>query len=1153
MGRWRSTGFGVFVLGTGMGLITNLVTDSPERWPRALQPVATYSPAIGAGLLLAVGARAAWVVWRSGYRRPEWHDGNPYPGLVAYTPRWAGVFFGRGREIAELLDRVRDVRGVTGRFVPVVGPSGSGKSSLVLAGLVPVLGAGFRVPEAFTPGTDATGELATVLGVDLTEPAREALRAARSGEPAPPLDGPLAALGRLRQGARRLLLVVDQLEEAVTQCVEQDRHAFLALLEALLEQEPRLRVVATVRSDTIGEFQQGPGCGLFRDPLMVNVLGPREIRVVVEEPARMTGTRFDDGLVDEIVRDTGGGDALPLLNYLLSDLYRTAARDRHVSWREYEVSGGVSGAIARRADAAARGFGPDALRECLDTLLRFVTLAAGGATRQRVPATVLTERQREIVRSFVDARLLTSDRDDDGRVRYDVAHEALLRQWPPLREYIQLHEDNLRRLTELVPLARAWHRAGRSPDYLITGARLADALAWSRTGQGVGEDLREFLDAAERSQAGELERRADRAARQALGALPADPALARSLALAACTELSCTPLAAYALEAAVASGLLLVGFVPGGGALVAVGPGGHLLVAGGTDGLLALGPDGRSSAPRLPAELVSRRSVTAFATDPAGRMALAGRDGTVVVGSGDGLAGWSVEVGTRRLTALAFPGAGLVAVAAADGMVTVLDQAGRTVWAVDSGHGPVYQLAAGPGGGLTAACADGSVVVWGEGPEPRSVLSGHTDCVLAVCVAPDGRIASGSRDRCVRVWDRTGTPIGVHQCGGAVNAVAFDALGTLAAGEDGGTVRVWSPDRTLRHLLTEGGEPVRSLAFTDDGRLAAGFAAGIARVWDVYGRLVVQAAGTRADCLAFDRAGRLAIGGPAGLRLWTDRAEPGCLVTDEPVTAVAFAADGRLTAVTRDGRVLVHEDDVGSADLVTAHLAGAGLVTAVGWSADGRLLTGSADGAVRSWDRGGRSIEVTGSVQVTGSGGPITAVGDGWHLAGDTLLDDAGTPLHPGPVRAVASAGDRLVVGTRSGLVDRLDHAGRPHALAGHESAVRAAAFAPDGRFATGDDNGTVIVWSGDGERLRAIDERPGPVRALAFDPDGRLAVAAGDIVRVWPHRTEPGRLIENAARHAGRALTRQERDAAQLPRGADGEQPEQPEGPEEGENAVAA
>ncbi|MDR7277152.1 AAA family ATPase [Catenuloplanes atrovinosus] len=1015
MSRWRSTGFGVFVLGTGMGLITNLITGDLDRWPRVLQPVATYSPAIGAALIVAVGAKAAWDVWGTGHRRPEWRDGNPYPGLVAYTSRWAAMFFGRGRETAELHSRVRDARGVTGRFVPVVGPSGSGKSSLVLAGLVPVLGDGCRVLPAFTPGNDATGELSVALGVELTEDARRALRAARAGERPPRLDAPLAALNRLRQGARRLLLVVDQLEEAVTQCVEDDRHAFLTVLEALLEHDPRLRVVATLRSDTVGQFQQGPGCGLFRDPVMVNVLGPREIRVVVEEPARLTGTRFDDGLIDEIVRDTGGGDALPLLNYLLSDLYQTAGRDRRVSWREYEASGGVAGAIARRADATARELGADALAECLHTLLRFVTLAAGGATRKRVPATALTERQREIVRAFVDARLLISDRTEGGPVMYDIAHEALLRQWPPLREHIQLHEDNLRRLTELAPLARAWRRSGRDTDYLISGSRLADALSWAREEQDVEAELREFLDAAERNQAGELERRADRTARQALAALPEAPDLARGLALAACTELACTPLAAYALEAATASGLLRTVSRTGGGALVAFGVGDRLFVAGGSDGLATVRWDGRLEV-RSDTAGPGDGQATAIATDSDGRIALAGRSGEVCVVPPDGHARRFVA-GTERLTAVAFTGGGRVAVAAVDGSIASFDESGRSLGVSASGHGPVYHLAAGPDGALAAACADGALAVWSAGGgAPAMVVRGHTDSVLAAAVAPDGRLASGSRDRRVLVRNPAGGLLAAHTCGGAVHAVAFDTRGTLAAGDDTGTVRVWSAGGTLLHVLTDGaGRPVRSLAFAEDGRLAAGYAGGVIREWDVRGRLVVHVSDTPAEQLSFDSTGRLLI--------------------DTPAADPAGALDGM--------------------------------------------------------DR-----------------------------------------LRGAHVSAVATDGRRFLAGTRTGLVQLHEPDGQERTIGAHDGCVRAAAIAADGRLATGDDEGTVIVRTADGQRLHIIAEPSGPVRALAFDAGGRLAVAAGDVVRIWPHGTRPDRLIGIAARYEGRALTRQERDTAQLPAG---------------------
>src|SRR5262245_22779381 len=106
--RWRGhgTGFGVFVLGTGMALVTNLITNEPGRWPHVLQPVARYSPVIGVVLIAAVGIKAGIDVWRSGYQRPSWDGGNPYPGLVAYTGERAGVFFGRTREIEELVTRV---------------------------------------------------------------------------------------------------------------------------------------------------------------------------------------------------------------------------------------------------------------------------------------------------------------------------------------------------------------------------------------------------------------------------------------------------------------------------------------------------------------------------------------------------------------------------------------------------------------------------------------------------------------------------------------------------------------------------------------------------------------------------------------------------------------------------------------------------------------------------------------------------------------------------------------------------------------------------------------------------------------------------------------------------------------------------------------
>jgi WD40 repeat protein len=974
------TGFGVFLLGTGMGLITNLVTGDPEHWPSALRPVAENAPLIGVVLLAAVGARAAWLMWRNGITRPEWTGDNPYPGLLAYTEKWAGVFFGRRTEVQELVNRVRQARAPSARFVPVVGPSGSGKSSLVLAGLLPALrgSSDMRVLEPFTPGGNAVGELAAVLGVDLAGEARNALEAARAGDPLPRPDGVLAALAARRAGARGLLLVIDQLEEAVTLCVEEDRHSFLALIESMLEGETRLRIVATVRSDTVGVFQHGPGRDLFRQPLMVNVLGAREIREVVKEPARLTATEFDEGLIEEMVRDAGGGDALPLLSYLLSDLYRSAARDRRITWREYQAGGGVSGAITRQAQVAVAELGGESLDFCLDTLLRFVTISPGGATtRQPVRSSALGDRPRRVVQAFVDARLLVSDAVDD-EVVYHIAHEALLRQWQPLSDHIVAHEENLRRLTELVPMARAWLRADRNQEYLIGGARLVDALSWAGDGHGMPEELREFLDESQRNQAGELDRRANLVAREALAVLPAAPETALALALAACTELAPTSLAVSALEMALAEGLVSVLRYPAGVSSLAFDRSGRLAVGR---------EDGRLARWESPDFAVLTDWVTAVAFDADGGLVAATIDGAVTAWDVDGRVIGELRVPRRGGVRIAGAPDGRWYIGASDGQIRVTDGALRDATVFHTARSPIYAMAATAGGGLIAGFGDGAVVVWDAAGREIRRLRGHDDAVFAVAAGPGGRVAAGGRDGKVVVWDAAGTV-----------------------------------DTRAEHP----GTPVTALAWSDDDRLALGLADGTVRV-----------------------APHM-LTGPAG-----------------PISAIAFAGDGRLA-------------------------------------------TGARDGTVRVWDLDGRRLEVV----------PATEVVE--EKAGD--------------LGVLATAPDGRMVRRNGGAIEVVEPDGSRHALPSTDAAgITAAAFAPDGRFATGARDGSVWLWEKERSMLYAVPQAPGPVTRLAFSSEGRLAIDVPGMVRIWPHGTDLDQLLALAARRPREPLTPEQRQSLLLGRDREG------------------
>lgn len=256
----------VMLVGALLGIATNYATGQAGQAPLPLRLLREWSvPLIGIALVLLVGGQIALHFFdRPVPMRREWdRDQPPYPGLEAFTEDDAAVFFGRDREIAELVGRLHPtVPGQAQRFVAVVGPSGSGKSSLVRAGLLPALARRRRrwtVAAPFSPGTDPLGTL----------------RQRLSNLP----------------GERPALLVVDQLEEVFTLCGREERDAFLSAVGDVMRRDPRLWVVATLRSDFLTSFLESGFADLVREPTLVGALSRDALHEVIDGPAVQAGLR----------------------------------------------------------------------------------------------------------------------------------------------------------------------------------------------------------------------------------------------------------------------------------------------------------------------------------------------------------------------------------------------------------------------------------------------------------------------------------------------------------------------------------------------------------------------------------------------------------------------------------------------------------------------------------------------------------------------------------------------------------------------------------------------------------------------------------------------------------------------------------------------
>jgi WD40 repeat protein/serine/threonine protein kinase/two-component SAPR family response regulator len=470
---------------------------------------------------------------------------NPYKGLQAFQEADTDDFYGRNALVDRLIERLASAdshspkgkraigRSLDGdRFLALVGPSGSGKSSVVKAGLIPALRSG-AVPNSdgwfyadMVPGTHPLEELEMALwpvAVDappsLVEPMQRDVR------------GMLRTIRRILPQVgdgqdAQLLLVIDQFEELFTLVDDEGRRNFFldSLLEAISAPRSPLRVVITLRADFYDrplEFQ-ALGKLLKGSTEIVLPMTPEELTWAVREPAQSMGVALEEGLAEVIVADVAGQPgSLPLMQYALTELYERR-RGNQMTREAYQEIGGVSGALGRRAEELYESLDDDEREAARQLFLRLVTLGEGVEdTRRRVLRSELAaivsadnrrpaagdvapvaDQQPAVITRMIDffgaARLLTFDHDPATRgATVEVAHEALLREWARLRSWLDDCRDDIRSQRRLTRAAAEWLAADKDESYLLHGTRLAQFEGWSEaSGIALTQDENAFLEAS---------------------------------------------------------------------------------------------------------------------------------------------------------------------------------------------------------------------------------------------------------------------------------------------------------------------------------------------------------------------------------------------------------------------------------------------------------------------------------------------------------------------------------------------------------------------------------------------------------------------------------------------------------------------------------
>jgi WD40 repeat protein len=1072
----------------------------------------------------------------------------PYPGLASFQPEDAPWFFGRtdvtGRLVALAALDDEDspgasAPGAAGVPLVVVGPSGSGKSSLLRAGFIPRLAS--RPFGLFTPTAAPLAELE-------------------------------AQLSRLRAGGSDStpVIVVDQFEAIFTDCKdEEQRQAFISAVCALAG---RAVVVLALRADFYDRALRYPGLARALQERQI-VLGPlsREgVRSAIVEPARMERLDVEDGLVEVLLRDlapkAAGGSppdaayeagALPLLSHALLATWQRS-RGGKLTLAGYQGSGGIHDAIRQTADAVYDELSDEQKDMARRLFLRLINVTdEAPAVRRVVRLTELDRSSGDVLGKFVGKRLITVDADTA-----QISHDALLTAWPRLEKWIADGRDNLRMRRRITDAAQAWADADRDGAALLRGGQLVLARDWA-AGQDNRESLdrlaREFVDTAvaedkirqlaERNRTRRLhrlvaaltalviavfglagyafqQRQAANTARAAADsrevAIEAGQVRAQSVSLAA--QLS---LAAYRIAdtpGARASLLESSGtpaaarLIDSAGVVQAVGlsPDRGVLAVAAADGTLRLWDVARPGRPVAPGSFLAPKSgspLYATAFSPDGRvLAAAGtahtvslwdvRDPRHPVRLGAPLTG---PAGT--VYSLAFsPGGHILAAGSADETIRLWDmtdpRAPKPLATLTGPAGYVESVAFSPDGRVLAAgSADKTVRLWNiaDPAHPASSgqpLTGPASLVDAVAFSPDGKLlAAGSQDNKVWLWNvaRPGHAVsaGPPLTGASdwVNAVAFSPDGTsVAAGSSDDSVLIWNVATGRLTGKLPSAQPVTSLTWDGPERLVSGDADGTVGVWMLPAPVLMAGAGV--NSVAFSPGGGTLAVGSQSLQLWsavTRRQISAVPAAGTIVNAVAFAPGGHvLAAGYGNGTMRLWRADRTLAPAgkpVTA--SAAGLVEFVAFSPDGKILaTAGDDGTVRLW-----------SVTDPADPLPLATV----HDSGTYVFSVA---FSPGGTTLAAASADNL---TR--LWDIADPAhprpiGRP--LGGLTSYAISAAFSPDGRtLAVGSADRTVHLWD---VRHPAQPRLLGPpltgpagyVYSVAFSPDGRTLAAGVTDGSVW-------------------------------------------------------
>lgn len=1059
---------------------------------------------------------------------------NPYRGLQSFEEEHQELFFGR-KALTQQLYEVFTKQPLT----VVLGASGSGKSSLVKAGLIPYLrqhqnSRFWLILPPLRPGESPLKALANTL----TAVHSSTIAPSDIASDSIHTLGNHLAIWFDNHIQNHLVLIIDQMEELITLCQDQqERQQFLEILATTISTYPdRFHLLLTLRSDFEPQFRNTPLEPYWTGSrFVVPAMSREELREAIEEPAAARVIFFDphslvDQLIDEVANMPG---ALPLLSFALSELYlkylqrqdkaklRGETIDRSITQADYDELGGVTRSLTQRADqeyTALVNQDPAYAQTIRNVMLRMVAVG-GELARRRVAESEFKypepehTRVQKVLRQFLAARLIVTGTDVNQQTYFEPAHDALVRGWDKLLTWQKEQKETLILQRRLTPAAIEWESVKSKHDEQAKGVlnRADVALNWMDRQLFTVENLVNHLADQvvrlfRRSQHQQVSFR-DQPNQFLWNANPYLDVLKQELNS---SDHWLNQVESEFVQQSILQKRRNLSWRWRIAIAVILGLSGLTIAAliGQRNSLISQIQASRESAE---ANFRVDQSLNGFLDSL--RAAHSLQQPLLQVFQPDSELVQQVE-GTLQKAIYAIPERNrlsnhqgttrsqmsrdgrLIVTTGEEGIISIWNWQGQKQAEWASGQDHLMNLSFSPDSQqLATAGADGTARLWTVQGKPLALLQGHTGMVKGINFSPDGqKLATSGADKTVRLWNIQGQQLAVltgHQ--DHVWSVVFSPDGQmLASAADDGTFRLWDlQGKQLQKFSAQQGE-LHTIQFSPDGqRLATAGEDGSVRLWTLQGQPVATLSGHQGRVwrVEFSPDGQqlASVAGDGTVRLWTAAGQPLTVLRGHqgPVRHVSFSPDGQRLVSSGDDATTRFWDLKGQ-QMVTLQ-GHQGSVRTIAFNPNGQqLVTAGEDATIRQWNLQGQPLMIA-----KGNSGAVRAIA-----------------FSPNGQQLVSAQGETIRLWAGSD---------QPQAeFQGHQKLIRSVRFSPDGQqLVSAGEDGSIRLWNLQGQTLAQWSADQQRVWQVAFSHDGQqLASAGGEgVVRLWNLQ---GQLLGSFEGHLG-------------------------------------